>query len=151
NEELETTNEELQSGNEELETMNEEMRIRSEELDEVRSFLEGVMSSVAAGVVVLDGDMRVKSWNRGAVELWGLRADEVLNETYFGLDFGLPVEELRPIVQKCLDSGRRTAQIGVSAVSRIGRPIVCNVICSPFDGHNGGVVLLMEEASDDAG
>ena len=66
NEELETTNEELQSGNEELETMNEEMRIRTSELDEAHTFLEGVLSSLAAGVVVLDSAMLVKSWNRGA-------------------------------------------------------------------------------------
>ncbi|MFI5664426.1 CheR family methyltransferase [Streptomyces sp. NPDC051684] len=70
NEELETTNEELQSGNEELETMNEEMRTRSDELDETRAFLEGVLASVAAAIVVLDKDLKVKSWNRGASELW---------------------------------------------------------------------------------
>src|SRR5215469_1412380 len=79
NEELETTNEELQSGNEELETMNEEMRLRTAELDEARIFLEGVLSSVAAGVVVLDAELLVRSWNSGAEELWGLRADEVRN------------------------------------------------------------------------
>ncbi|WP_125263606.1 CheR family methyltransferase [Streptomyces alboflavus] len=146
NEELETTNEELQSGNEELETMNEEMRIRSEELDEARAFLEGVMSSVAAGVVVLDAEKRVKSWNRGAAELWGLRADEVADKVFFKLDFGLPTEELRPVIQMCIDTGTRTDTAAVRAVSRIGRPIVCNVVCSPFDGHHGGVVLLMEEA-----
>ncbi|MEI5098873.1 PAS domain-containing protein [Streptomyces sp. PmtG] len=148
NEELETTNEELQSGNEELETMNEETRIRSEELDEARAFLEGVMSSIAAGVVVLDADTKVKSWNRGAAELWGLRVDEVRDELFFGLDFGLPTEELRPVVQKCLDSRKRTGPVAVSAVNRIGRPITCNVVCSPFDGHNGGVVVLMEEAHE---
>jgi two-component system, chemotaxis family, CheB/CheR fusion protein len=48
-EDLETTNEELQSSIEELETMNEEMRIRTAEVDEARGFLEGVLSSVAAG------------------------------------------------------------------------------------------------------
>ncbi|MFH9069325.1 CheR family methyltransferase [Streptomyces alboflavus] len=145
NEELETTNEELQSGNEELETMNEEMRIRSEELDEARAFLEGVMSSVAAGVVVLDAEKRVKSWNRGAAELWGLRADEVADKAFFKLDFGLPTEELRSVVQRCVDSGKRTDMAAIRAVNRIGRSIVCNVVCSPFAGHHGGVVLLMEE------
>ncbi|MEV0441961.1 CheR family methyltransferase [Streptomyces spectabilis] len=147
NEELETTNEELQSGNEELETMNEELRIRTEELDEVHAFLEGVMSSIAAGVVVLDTDTKVKSWNRGAADLWGLRRDEVMDELFFGLDFGLPTEELRPVVQKCLDTRKRTGPVVVSAVNRIGRGIMCHVVCSPFDGHHGGVVLLMEEGT----
>jgi two-component system, chemotaxis family, CheB/CheR fusion protein len=149
NEELETTNEELQSGNEELETMNEEMQIRTAELDEARTFLEGVLSSVAAGVVVLDAELVVRSWNKGAEELWGLRADEVRNQAFFKLDFGLPTADLRDIVQQCLASGRRTGPAQVGAVSRIGRTITCTVVCSPLKGGSvgdtEGAVLLMEE------
>ncbi|WP_282776199.1 MULTISPECIES: CheR family methyltransferase [unclassified Nocardia] len=145
NEELETTNEELQSGNEELETMNEEMRIRSTELDEARTFLEGVLSSVAAGVVVLDADLRVRSWNRGAEELWGLRADEVNQQYFLTLDFGLPTHRLNDAIAQTLRTGRRTGPVDVPAVNRIGRSIVCAVTCSRLDGSRDGVVLLMEE------
>jgi two-component system CheB/CheR fusion protein len=149
NEELETTNEELQSGNEELETMNEEMRIRTNELDEVRNYLQGVLSSVAAGVVVLDKGLRVRSWNRGAEELWGLRADEVQQQGYFSLDFGLPAPAVRDIVQQCLESGRRSGPVVVEAVNRIGRTITCALSCSPLDGQAEGVVMLMEEEQPD--
>jgi two-component system, chemotaxis family, CheB/CheR fusion protein len=151
NEELETTNEELQSGNEELETMNEEMRIRTAELDEARTFLEGVLSSVGAGVVVLGAGLLVRSWNKGAEEMWGLRADEVRNEPFFSLDFGLPTAEVRDIVQQCLASGKRTGPVQVGAVNRIGRTITCTVACSPLkdssdgDRDGDGAVLLMEE------
>jgi two-component system CheB/CheR fusion protein len=151
NEELETTNEELQSGNEELETMNEEMRVRTSELDEARTFLEGVLSSVAAGVVVLDADLKVRSWNKGAEELWGLRADEVRNQPFFQLDFGLPTDEVREIVNECLASSHRTGPIQVAAINRIGRTITCTVTCSPLkgDGEGEGAVLLMEEVYQD--
>jgi two-component system, chemotaxis family, CheB/CheR fusion protein len=151
NEELETTNEELQSGNEELETMNEEMRVRTAELDETRTFLEGVLSSVAAGVVVLDADLTVRSWNKGAEELWGLRAGEVSNRLFFQLDFGLPTEEVRDIVLGCLGSGRRTGPVKVAAFNRIGRTITCTVTCSPLksDRDGEGAVLLMEEVYRD--
>ncbi len=147
NEELETTNEELQSGNEELETMNEEMRVRTAELDEARTFLEGVLSSVAAGVVVLDADLMIRSWNKGAEELWGLRAGEVSDQPFFQLDFGLPAGEVRGIVTECLASNRRTGPIQVAAINRIGRTITCTVTCSPFKGTGGGAgaVLLMED------
>ncbi len=145
NEELETTNEELESGNEELETMNEEMRIRTGELDEARSFLAGVLSSIVAGVVVVDSELRVRSWNRGAEELWGLRSQEVTEQPFFGLDFGLPIAELRTVIDECRASQRRTGPIELAAVNRIGRSIVCSIACSPLDGHGGGVVLLMEE------
>ncbi|MEV6046898.1 MULTISPECIES: CheR family methyltransferase [Streptomyces] len=151
NEELETTNEELQSGNEELETMNDEMRLRTADLDEARAFLEGVVGSIAAGVVVLSADMKVKSWNRGAVELWGLRADEVLGEQFFALDFGLPTSALRDVIQQCIASGKRAGPVGIPAVNRIGRSINCDVICSPFDGYRGGVVLLMEDIGGEGG
>jgi two-component system, chemotaxis family, CheB/CheR fusion protein len=147
NEELETTNEELQSGNEELETMNEEMRARTSELDEARTFLEGVLFSVAAGVVVLDKSLLVRSWNKGAEELWGLRADEVRNQPFFSLVFGLPTAEIHTVVQECLATGRRTGPIHVAAINRIGRSITCTVTCSPLksNGAGEGAVLLMEE------
>ncbi|MGW5863326.1 CheR family methyltransferase [Streptomyces sp. NPDC055239] len=151
NEELETTNEELQSGNEELETMNDEMRLRTTDLDEAHAFLEGVVSSIAAGVVVLSADMRAKNWNRGAVDLWGLRPDEVIDEQFFALDFGLPTDRLRDVIQQCVASGKRSGPVVIPAVNRIGRNIDCSVICSPFDGHNGGVVLLMEDVADSGG
>jgi two-component system CheB/CheR fusion protein len=150
NEELETTNEELQSGNEELETMNEEMRTRTTELDEARTFLEGVLSSVAAAVVVLDAELLVRSWNRGADELWGLRSDEVSGRGFFTLDFGLPTESVRGVVQQCLESGRRAGPIEVEAVNRIGRTIACSVSCAPLDGSHSGLVLLMEEVMHSA-
>ncbi|MFJ2771396.1 CheR family methyltransferase [Streptomyces sp. NPDC087300] len=146
NEELETTNEELQSGNEELETMNDELRIRTEELDEAKAFLEAVLTSIAAGVVVLDSDLKVKSWNRGAVDLWGLRSDEVVGLQFFSLDFGLPTDLLRPMVVECMETRRRSGPVGIESMSRLGRPITCDVFCSPFDGHHGGVVLMMEQS-----
>ncbi len=147
NEELETTNEELQSGNEELETMNEEMRVRSSELDEARTFLEGVLSSVAAGVVVLDAASQVRSWSKGAEELWGLRFDEVRNQAFFSLDFGLPIADLRDMVRHCLATGRKSDPVQVAAVNRIGRSITCRVTCSPLksSSEGDGAVLLMEE------
>src|SRR5215469_11820170 len=147
NEELETTNEELQSGNEELETMNEEMRARTAELDEARTFMEGVLFSVAAGVVVLDRSLLVRSWNKGAEELWGLRADEVRNQPFFNLVFGLPTGDVQSVVQECLASGQRTGPIRVAAINRIGRSITCTVTCSPLksNGAGEGAVLLMEE------
>jgi two-component system CheB/CheR fusion protein len=147
NEELETTNEELQSGNEELETMNEEMRVRTAELDEARTFLEGVLSSVAAGVVVLDAELTVRSWNRGADEMWGLRVENVRNQPFFSLVLGLPTAQLRGIIEECLASGLRSGPVQLSAINRIGRTITCTVTCSPLksDGGGEGAVLLMEE------
>ncbi|MEY9988437.1 PAS domain S-box-containing protein [Streptomyces sp. V4I8] len=108
-----------------------------------------VLTSIAAGVVVLDKDLKVRSWNRGAVDLWGLRADEVLEEPFFELDFGLPTDALLPVVQRCLETRKRSGPVAVEALNRIGRSITCDVFFSPFDRHNCGVVLMMEESRSD--
>src|SRR5207253_9564818 len=71
NEELETTVEELQSTNEELETMNDELQDRTTELNEVNTFLDAVLGSLEAAVVVLDDELQVDAWNEGARKLRG--------------------------------------------------------------------------------
>jgi len=150
NEELETTNEELQSGNEELETMNEEMRNRSAELDEARSFLEGILTSVAAAVIVLDQGLKVRAWNRGAHEIWGLRFDEVEGQSFFDLQFGLPTEPLYDFAVRCLASGVRSeVPFEMQAVNRLGTGIRCTVSFSPLNGNRDeGVVILIEQEGD---
>ena len=95
NEELETMNEEMQSTNEELETMNDELRRRTEELDRLNIFLESILGSLRAAVVVLDDQLNIYIWNRVAEDMWGLRADEVEGRSLFTLDIGLDVEALK--------------------------------------------------------
>ena len=142
-EELETAYEELQSTNEELETMNEELRIRSTELDEVNTFLSGVLTSVSAGVIVLDSELRVRTWNRVSEELWGLRGDEVDGDPFFALDLGLPTGPLREPVRACMN-GSREERVDVQAVNRRGQSISCTVTCTPLGPDGSGVVLHME-------
>jgi two-component system CheB/CheR fusion protein len=52
---------------------------------------------------------------------------------------------LQDVVELCLATRHRTEPVRLDAVNRIGRAIVCAVVCSPLDRLEGGVVLLMEE------
>jgi two-component system CheB/CheR fusion protein len=147
NEELETMNEEMQSANEELETMNEELRQRSDELNQANTFLESILAGFRGGVVVLDRDLRVLVWNHKSEDLWGLRAEEVKDKHFMNLDIGLPVEPLRQPIKTCLAGGTGTG-VAVEAVNRRGKPIRCQVTCTPLLGSGAeprGVILLMEE------
>ena len=147
NEELETMNEELQSTNEELETINDELRLRTNELDQVNAFLESILGSLRAGVVVLDRDLRAQAWNDHATELWGLRSEEVIGEHFLNLDVGLPVEHVAGMLRASLASGEE-ASIELDATNRRGRKIRCLVTCSPLYGPIGetrGLIVQMEE------
>ena len=149
NEELETMNEELQSTNDELHTINDTLRERSGELDEARSFVDSLVNSMTMGMIVVDREMQVIEWNRGCEELWGLRSDETLGVPLNGLDFGLPIDELKPLIGNAFVDAEASGEILLKAVNRRGRDIVLRVYCSSFRSAAGsisGALLLMDEA-----
>jgi two-component system, chemotaxis family, CheB/CheR fusion protein len=162
NEELETTNEELQSSNEELETINEELqstnedvrtinaqlRERERELREANTLSESILASLRGGVAVADGELRIKAWNRGAQDLWGLRADEAEGQHLLNLDIGLPLERLTGPLRACLAGESAYEDVTLDATNRRGKAVQCKVSCTPLmDAANDirGVILLMKE------
>src|SRR5262245_46127137 len=145
NEELETMNEELQSTNEELSTINDELQQRTDELNDTNAYLEGILSSLNAAVVVLDREFEIRGWNKAARELWGLIEDEVHGKHFLNLDIGLPVEQLRAPIRKVL-AGEEMQPLTVPAVNRRGRQIECRITTTPLGppAEIRGVILLME-------
>jgi len=160
-EELETTNEELQSTNEELETMNEELESTNAELqgintelqhrtddsNRLNTFMHAILGNIRLGAAVLDADLDVRVWNERAAELWGVRSDEVIGESFFDLDIGLPVKELRPMIRSVLRGKPSHDEKIVAAITRRGKRIRCRVAATALAarGRAGGVVLVMED------
>ncbi|MDJ0747223.1 MAG: CheR family methyltransferase [Xenococcaceae cyanobacterium MO_167.B27] len=151
NEELETMNEELQSTNEELQTINEELRQRTAELDQTNAFLNSILASLQAGVVVVNTQFNILTWNDEAENMWGLRFDEVKGQSLLSLDIGLSVEQLREPIRNCLaNTGNRQGML-VEAINRRGRSIECRLSFNPLIGHKKerqGVIILMEEMGE---
>ncbi len=148
NEELETMNEELQSTNEELQATNEELRGRTGELNRLNRFLETMMSSVRASVIVLDSALKVKLWNQHSKELWGLSEEEVVGSPLLGLDTGLPVDGLAAALTASLRGSSEHYETEIDAVDRRGRTIRCRASISPMgleSDEASGVVLMLEK------
>ncbi|MBC7968819.1 MAG: PAS domain S-box protein [Verrucomicrobia bacterium] len=163
NEELETTNEELQSTNEELETMNEELQStnaelqaineelhqRTDEANQANAFLQSILASIQAGVVVIDNQFNILSWNKQTENLWGLRTEEVAGQSFFTLETGLPVDQLREMIRRCI-AGADQLESTIEAMNRRGRSFCCRVTCNPLLDANQarhGVILIMDEVA----
>jgi PAS domain S-box-containing protein len=71
-EEVRSSNEELQASNEELLSLNDELQFKSQALARANDTLTSVQDSVQVGLVVLDGDANVVSYNALAVRIFGL-------------------------------------------------------------------------------
>ncbi len=89
NEELETAKEELQSTNEELTTVNDELENRNIQLSQAMSDLHNLLNSVNVPVVMLDPDLRIRSFTP--------RARQVLK--LIPADIGRPIGELKLGIQ----------------------------------------------------
>ena len=160
-EELETTNEELQSSNEELETANEELettnselqainsdiRARTDEVAQLNKFLLAITGKIPIAAVVLDADFLIQVWNEQAAEMWGLRSDEVTGESFFSLDIGLPIKEIRTMLRAVARGKPVSDELTVDATNRRGKPVKVRVLAStmPAGRKAGGLVMLIEE------
>ena len=145
NEELEALNEELQSTNEELQTINEELRQRGTELNETTAVFGAVLASFRAGVAVLDRELRVQAWNSKMVDLFGVRADDLVGKPLANVAFGLPVRDIATSLRAALDLGEETDRT-IDCTSAHGETIVCRISVSPLRGeHTRGVIVLVEE------
>ncbi|WP_377807116.1 CheR family methyltransferase [Azospirillum sp. A29] len=153
NEELETMNEELRSTNEELEVANEEMRRQSEEAGEYRLYSESILRSIDVGIIVLDDNLTVQSWNRWSENVWGLRNEEVMGEVFLDLDIGLPVQRLRRPLHDILTTQAAVEPVEITVMDRRGRRIACRIRLSPllYDTRLArGVVLIIEDVTERA-
>jgi two-component system CheB/CheR fusion protein len=147
NEELETMNEELQSMNDELQTTNDDLRDRTAEISSLNQFMESILSSLGAAVVVVSRELTVQVWNRQAEDLWGLREEETVGQHILNLDSGLPGEQLRPLIRKVISDGSAQAEIIIDAVNRRGRSVELRITATPLlagSGEPEGALLLME-------
>jgi two-component system CheB/CheR fusion protein len=146
NQEMETMNEELQSANEELQTINNELSDRTTELDHTNIFLSSILRSLQMGMVVLDNSFNILIWNHTVEDMWGLRSDEVMNKSWFSLDIGLPVEQLRNSLRDIISSKKKLQEILLNATNRRGKKIQCYVACSPLLKETvEGIIIMMTD------
>ncbi|MFY0099881.1 hypothetical protein ABTQ08_20670, partial [Acinetobacter baumannii] len=89
--------------------------------------------------------------NGQAYELWGLTAEEVEDQNLFGLEFGLPIEQIKAQLRAVLAGLSDREEAKLSATNRRGRPFTCHVTLLPLgsadDGSPSGLILMMEAAA----
>jgi two-component system CheB/CheR fusion protein len=72
--EVESANRQLEAAYEELQSTNEQLRTRTTEISALNHFMESILGSLAAAVVVVSRDMIVQVWNKQAEELWAFES-----------------------------------------------------------------------------
>jgi two-component system CheB/CheR fusion protein len=134
-----------------MQSTNDQLNVRTSEIARLNAFMQSILGSFEAAMIVVDANLRVQVWTPQAYELWGVRADEAMGNDLLDLDSGLPSGQLGAWLQPVL-AGRRSSVVGeqLDAVNRRGRPVVLRVTVTPLhdDGElpSGAVVLLEDLA-----
>jgi two-component system CheB/CheR fusion protein len=103
NEELEALTQELHAANDEIATISDELRRRSDETDEVNAYLTSVLDALDHAVVVVDADLKVRTWYRMAQRRWGRTRQETVRRSLPGLELDLPMDELLEPLRSLVD------------------------------------------------
>lgn len=151
NEELETINEELQSTNNELQSVNEEVRLRKQEYNRANDFLNAILISLRGAIIVINRESKILAWSHNSEEMWGLRAEEVQDKSLFGLDFGLPLDQIVEPIRKCLNDDENRQDFVLSAINRRGKKFDCRLSIDTLWNINKekfGVIMIMEEVTN---
>jgi two-component system CheB/CheR fusion protein len=152
NQELEDLTRELQDTNEEVATLSAELRRRSDEVDEVNAYLTSVLDALDLAVVVVDPDLRVRTWNRRAQERWSRTRQEVMRRSLFGLDIGFPLDALAEPLRAALEGRDHEPHFELDSVDGRSEPeptLVSLRALRTSGDEIAGAVLVVAPASAD--
>ncbi|MEI2781629.1 MAG: PAS domain S-box protein [Candidatus Competibacter sp.] len=143
-EELQSSNEELQSTNEELITLNDELGAKSAELADTNGALTNILDSIQVGLVMVDGQGKVRRFNPLAVRVFSLMPEDV-GQRLCGVPCTLDLPDLHGQIAEVIRSG-------VPVIRRAGqenRHYLMQI--SPYvdrSGQRTGAVLTFTDVSE---
>jgi two-component system CheB/CheR fusion protein len=123
------------------------LRRHSDEFGSYRDHVDAMMRALDAGVMVVDNDLKVVSWNRWSENAWGLREEEAFEQTFTSLDIGLPVQQLEQALRGAVMDAA-SSELMLDALDRRGRRMRCRVRVSPLvypDRNTQGAMIVVED------
>ena len=121
---------------------------RHEEVEGRRQYVETVLDRIATGVISIDTEGRIRTWNSAATRLLGI--DSRVDGLRVSAVFGSP--ELEPLARLITERDLRRGE-GIPqevAISRDGRELHLLVMLSPLrraEGRADGVVIVFDDVS----
>ena len=103
NEELETAKEEIQATNEELITTVEELRSRNLDLQQVNNDVTNLLASINIPILMLDNDLRIRSFTPMAERLFNLISTDV-GRPLSDIRVNLEIPNLEEMILEVLDT-----------------------------------------------
>lgn len=125
---------------------------KAEELARLKDFSENIIESVSVGIVVIDLDGRITTWNSAMEEMFGVTRNRALGmsiSSVFDLDL---IETIRNATgQQGWDLAEARHIYKFNATTEDGRPLTVNMSLAPFEQARGvvtGTLLVIENVTE---
>jgi len=124
---------------------------RAREFEQLKNYNENIVQSIKVGVMVLDTDGRVRSWNRSMEETHGMPANEAIRQ---------PVDELFPAsFSSALQLARQRVEEGAEPIASAYRVAlrsrddidrIVNISVAPLLGERGHqpTVVIVDDVTE---
>jgi PAS domain S-box-containing protein len=123
-----------------------EIGLRQE--DEVtKEFLENILESMDGGVLAVDKDGKITSFNRSAEEITGFKREEVLNKDCRDVLKSDLCEELCPL-EEILKTGKAVFNYEIMITGKTGKRVPVNITTSPLRSSNNEIIGAIENFRD---
>ena len=110
-----------------------------EAMRETRLRLERIIESSVDGIVTSDPEGNITMFSRGAEEIFGYRAAEVMNKPVASF-LAPPGTGVEPLFQSIFEGGGRTTSYETIVRARDGREVVANISASVLRDESGAIV-----------
>jgi two-component system nitrogen regulation sensor histidine kinase NtrY len=140
----------LQASKAALEKSNLELKLTSEEIERRRRYMEIVLRNVAAGVVSVDAEGRIRTINKSSESMFSLRAEDVLNRHYSEVLQPNHLEIASKFIELHQMTKQRTLQRQVRSLvgSRLMTLLVTVSILQDEEGHYLGIVVVFDDLTE---
>jgi PAS domain S-box-containing protein len=124
---------------------------RAQEFEQLKNYNENIVQSIKVGVMVLDTDGRIRSWNRSMEATLGLPANEAMRkrvDELFSDSFAGALEQARHRVEVGAEPIASAYRVAVRSRDGIDRTV--NISVAPLLGEKGNqpTVVIVDDVTE---
>lgn len=127
---------------------------KADELARLKEFSENIVESVNVGILVVDFDGRITTWNSALEEIFGVARERALRRNIDDIFDRDLIETIQNVIGQEDWSIRDTRHIyKYSASTEEGRPLTLNLSLAPFQAAHGvitGTLVVIENVTERA-
>jgi len=140
----------LRSSREQLELSARKLRDQNIEIEEKRQYMEFVLKSVSAGVVTLDANGMVSTFNKSAEKMLAVKSEDVLHKSFDSI-LTVQNKDLADEIMGNLSLSREAAiEVPLKLIIE-GRPRSCLITVSALrddTGQHMGIVMVFDDLTE---